>query len=46
MQDPFSNRPSDTPVTTIARTIEINLKELIQDNDIPEPYPDHGFYRL
>lgn len=46
MQDPFSNKPSDTPVTTIARTIEINLKELIQDNDIPEPYPDHGFYRL
>lgn len=46
MQDPFSNRPSDTPVTTIARNIEINLKELIHDNDIPEPYPDQGFYRL
>ena len=28
LQDPFSNEPTDTPVTTIANTIEINIKQL------------------
>ena len=37
MQDPFENRPTDTSVTAIARTIEINLKELINDESVPEP---------
>lgn len=35
MQDPFENLPMDTPMTTISKTIEINLKELINDNDLP-----------
>ena len=44
MQDPFSGYATDTPVTAIARTIEINLKQLIGDPDVPEPLADHGFY--
>ena len=46
IQDPFRNRPSDTPVTSIARTIDINLKELIRDKNIPEPIKSNDFYIL
>ncbi|MDI9355618.1 MAG: bestrophin family ion channel [Chitinophagaceae bacterium] len=44
LQDPFSNIPTDTAVTTIARNIEINMKQLIQDEDIPNPIPIQTFY--
>ena len=46
IQDPFRNRPSDTPVTSIARTIEINIKELIKDENIPEPLKPTDYYIL
>jgi ion channel-forming bestrophin family protein len=46
MQDPFENRPTDTAVTTIARTIEINIKQLIKAKEIPQPYPIEKFYSL
>lgn len=44
MQDPFSNRPTDTSVTAIARAIEINLLQLIGEKDVPGPIGDQGFY--
>ena len=44
MQDPFENRPTDTPVTAIARTIEINLRQLIEEADVPQPLAPQGFY--
>jgi putative membrane protein len=44
MQDPFENRPTDTPVTAIARTIEINIKQLIKHKDIPNAHQVDGFY--
>ncbi len=44
MQDPFSNLPTDTSVTAIARVIEINLKQLINDTDIPSPLQNNEFY--
>jgi putative membrane protein len=37
LQDPFENNPSDIPVTAIARTIEIDLKQMIGDENIPQP---------
>lgn len=46
IQDPFRNRPSDTPVTSIARTIEINIKELINDENVPEPIKPIDYYIL
>ncbi len=46
MQDPFENRPTDTAVTTIARTIEINIKQLLKENQIPEPLKAEFFYSL
>jgi len=37
LQDPFHNRPSDTPMSALCRTIEINILELIEENEKPEP---------
>ncbi|MBN9416973.1 MAG: hypothetical protein J0I12_16120 [Candidatus Eremiobacteraeota bacterium] len=44
MQDPFENRPTDTAMTTLATTIEINLKQLLNEPDVPQPYPPGDFY--
>jgi putative membrane protein len=44
MQDPFSGYATDTPVTAIANTIEVNLKQLIGDMDAIVPVKDNGFY--
>jgi ion channel-forming bestrophin family protein len=44
MQDPFTNRPTDTSVTAIARGIDIDLRELIGDPRVPPPWPDQGFF--
>ena len=46
MQDPFENKPTDTAMTSIARTIEINLKELLQEQEIPEPLTTKKYYIL
>ncbi len=46
LQDPFSNSPTDTPMTAIARTIEINLLQLLGDEDVPEPLKPNGFYLM
>lgn len=46
MQDPFENRPSDTAVTTIARTIEINIKQLLKETTVPQPFQSELFYAL
>lgn len=44
MQDPFENKPTDTPMTTISQTIERNLCELI--NEVPPELPvqEHTYY--
>ncbi|GAB5541555.1 MAG: bestrophin family ion channel [Sandaracinaceae bacterium] len=44
MQDPFANRPTDTSVTAIARTIHINLAQLLGEEDVPAPLASQGFY--
>lgn len=44
IQDPFENEPTDTAMTSIARTIEINIKELLGEKELPEPLRNNGFY--
>lgn len=41
LQDPFENKPTDTPMTTIAANIERNLKQVMhgQDHPVAEPAP-------
>jgi ion channel-forming bestrophin family protein len=46
LQDPFRNRPSDTNVTTIARSIEINLRQLLGEEDVPKPIQRDSFYSM
>lgn len=46
LQDPFRNRPSDIPVTAIARTIEINIRQLLDEKDVPEPVAPQDYYML
>lgn len=44
MQDPFENRPTDTAITSIARTIEINIKQLLKESEIPQPHQPEKFH--
>ncbi|RCH53608.1 hypothetical protein DJ568_16815 [Mucilaginibacter hurinus] len=46
LQDPFSNKPTDTAMTAIATTIEINIKQLLQETDVPEPHQPDEFYLM
>ena len=36
LQDPFDNKPTDTPMTTISRTIERDLKQMLNDQHVPD----------
>ena len=36
-ENPFEGLSNDVPMLSICRTIEIDLKQMIQDSDIPEP---------
>ena len=46
LQDPFENSPTDTAMTTIATNIEINIKQLLNEKEIPEPLTSATFYSL
>lgn len=43
MQDPFENTPVDTPMTSLAQTIEINIRQMIGEKNVP-PRVDKGLY--
>jgi ion channel-forming bestrophin family protein len=36
LQDPFENKPTDTPMTTISTNIEKDLKQMLNDHQLPE----------
>jgi ion channel-forming bestrophin family protein len=46
LQDPFENRPTDTPMLSISRGIERNLRQMLNENDeeIPEKYREEKYY--
>ncbi|OIN57403.1 bestrophin family protein [Arsenicibacter rosenii] len=46
LQDPFENKPTDTPVTSIARTIEIDLKTMTDYPEIPDRHVSQTYYAL
>ena len=39
LQDPFENKPTDTPTTTICRVIERDLCQMLDDNKLYEDRP-------
>ena len=44
LQDPFENLPTDTPVTSISRTIDINIRQLLGEKELPKPIKSQDFY--
>ena len=46
MQDPFENRPTDTAMTAIAKTIEINIKQLLKETEVPKSHQQDKFHLL
>lgn len=46
LQDPFEDQPTGTPMTTIARTIEINLKTMTDYEQIPKQIVPTAYYAL
>ncbi|WP_207430335.1 bestrophin family protein [Sabulibacter ruber] len=39
LQDPFENKPTDTPMSTIAQTIDRDLKQMLREYKEPEEAP-------
>ncbi len=37
-ENPFEGGPNDIPITDMSRGIEIDIRQLIDDEDIPKPY--------
>jgi putative membrane protein len=43
-ENPFEASYNDVPISSIARSIEIDLREMLEDKDIPDTYPEeNGF---
>ena len=45
-ENPFEGTYNDVPITQISRLIEIDLREMIDDEDIPEPVQDVNGYLM
>ncbi|MEM9980910.1 MAG: bestrophin family ion channel [Bacteroidota bacterium] len=45
-EDPFENRPNDVPMTALTRTIEIDLRDMLDEQGLPEKIApkDHILY--
>jgi len=46
LQDPFENRPTDTPMMSISRGIERNLRQMINDEAVPERMQAEKYYLM
>ncbi len=46
LQDPFDNKPTDTPMTSLAHTIEINLKTMTNFESVPKKLVSQAYYAL
>lgn len=46
MQDPFDNSPVDTPMTSLAQTVEINLLEMVGEKKIPVKPKNNTYYEM
>ncbi|WP_276875900.1 bestrophin family protein [Chryseobacterium joostei] len=46
MQDPFENGPVDIPVTSLAQTIEINIRQMIGEQNVPLKKENTSYYEM
>jgi putative membrane protein len=37
LKEPFAGRPNDTPMTALCRTIEIDLRQMLGETEVPPP---------
>ncbi len=42
LEDPFEEDPNDLPLAALSRTIEIDVRQLLGDRDLPEPVQPVG----
>lgn len=35
LKNPFENRPNDTPMTSLCTTIEIDLRQMVGETELP-----------
>ncbi len=42
-EDPFEGRINDVPMTALCRTIEIDLRDMLNETDLPEPIKPKDF---
>jgi putative membrane protein len=43
-ENPFEGAYNDVPISSITRTIEIDLLEMLEEKETPKPYPvENGF---
>ena len=45
-ENPFEGTYNDVPITSISIGIEIDLREMINDSDIPKPLSDESGFLL
>jgi putative membrane protein len=46
MQDPFENGPVDTPMTSLARTIETNIRQMTGEQNVPLKKENTLYYEM
>lgn len=46
MQDPFENSPVDTPMTSLAQSIEINILQMIGEKNVPSKKKNDNYYEM
>lgn len=46
MQDPFENTPVDTPMTSLAQTIEINIRQMTGEQNVPSKKENPLYYEM
>ncbi len=46
MQDPFENTPVDTPMTSLAQTIEINIRQMTGEQNVPLKKENTLYYEM
>lgn len=45
-ENPFEGLSNDVPITTMVRSIEIDIRQMLDETDLPEPLQPAGEYRV
>jgi ion channel-forming bestrophin family protein len=46
MQDPFENKPTDISVIAISRIIEINIRQMLDEKDLPKKIDPEKYFLM